>query len=131
MHELACFTRLALCFETLRAEAPFDPDLLMRKLRENVSGCLTYDTEVWSFEYVCKPSLFFSSPDGPFYTGNEALAEYECEYIIKSRRPEGVWDINWKWADYDLEFAVSENWWKADRAVKNMLYLNGFGRLDI
>jgi hypothetical protein len=131
MHELACFIRLAeYCEESDKAYL-FDPDKLWEKLKINVSLCLTRDTAEWDVSYVCKPSFFIRSPESLFYKGNEELADYECGHIIQSRDPEGVWDINWKWSDYGAEFAVSRNWWEADLAIRNMLFLKSFGYLEM
>ena len=36
-------------------------------------------------------------------------------------------NITWKWGMYEKEFAISENWWKANLVIANMRFLKGFG----
>jgi hypothetical protein len=131
MHELACFIRLAEYSETEGVTGLFDVNELKNKLVVNVSLCLTRDTKEWDVSYSCRPSFFIRSPKSPYYKGNEALTEFECGYLIRKRYPDGVWDIDWKWAGYDAEFAVSRNWWQADLAIRNMLFLKEFGSLEM
>ncbi|MNN85709.1 hypothetical protein D3C81_2030290 [compost metagenome] len=56
--------------------------------------------------------------------------EKELDYVLANRNPEGIWSLNWSWAGYEREFAVSENWWKAEIALEKLLFLRAFGRLD-
>jgi len=81
--------------------------------------------------YICKPSQFFNDCDSIFYADNKDIADYECEYIIKSQLEGGSWNIPWGWNGYPEEWAISKNWWKGNGAILNMLYLKGMGRLTL
>ncbi len=91
---------------------------------------ITQNTAEWETSYICKPSQFFNSCDSIFYVDNKEIAEYECEYIVKTQLADGSWNILWGWADYPEAWAVAKNWWKTSGAILNMLYLRGMGRLN-
>jgi hypothetical protein len=57
------------------------------------------------------------------------MADYECEFIIKSQLEDGSWSIPWSWNNYPDEWAISKNWWKGNLAILNILYLRGMGKL--
>ncbi|MNC78146.1 hypothetical protein D3C75_1302920 [compost metagenome] len=73
--------------------------------------------------------MYINAPESIFYAGNEEVVDKELEYILETRAAGGVWDISWKWTDYQREFAVAENWWKANVAIQNLLFLRNFGRI--
>ncbi|WP_432662968.1 hypothetical protein R9X47_20565 [Wukongibacter baidiensis] len=129
MHELLCFIRLYEYSEKSGNCNIFDMDILKAKLIEQVQGAITHDKEKWSTCYVCKPSQFFYSSSSIFYEANKAIADYEVEFIIESMAPDGYWDINWSWQSYPNEWAISKNWWKANKVISNLRYLKGFGCL--
>jgi len=54
--------------------------------------------------------------------------DIELDLLILSRNTEGVWNITWTWGSYEKEFAISENWWKANLAIKNLRLLIEFDR---
>jgi len=89
-----------------------------------------YRTAEWDTGYICKPSQFFNTRSSIFYADNKDIADYECEYIIKSQLDDGSWNIPWDWNGYPDEWAISKNWWKGNGAILNMLYLKGMGRLS-
>ena len=125
MHTAACFVRLMQYCEEAGADDVFDLAALKEKLRKQVKHSITQNTAEWETGYICKPSQFFNSRDSIFYRENCDIAEYECEYIIKSQQEDGSWNIPWGWADYLEEWAVSKNWWKSNGAILNILYLKG------
>ncbi len=108
----------------------FDIDGLETKLKQRVKDCISRDTETWNIGYVCKPSQFIDHRDSIYYPENKKFADYECDYIAESQLEDGSWPIPWKWAGYPQEWAISQNWWKGNGAVKNLLYLKGMGRLN-
>ena len=129
MHTISCYIRfLQYCTETKINEI-IDLQALENKLTEQVNNLLTRNTTEWKTSYICKPSQFFNSSNSIFYINNEDIAEYECEYIVKTQLEDGSWDIPWKWKDFPREWAVSKNWWKSGLIIANMLYLQGFGKL--
>jgi hypothetical protein len=48
---------------------------------------------------------------------------------IKSQLADGSWNIPWGWKAYPEEWSVSKNWWKANSAILNLIYLKGMGKL--
>lgn len=99
---------------------------------ETVNRAIERDPQKWSL-YTKTPSDFISSPDSPFYKGNEEIVEKELDYLIDTRNPGGVWNITWTWFNlgekYQKEFAISENWWMAARAIEKIAFLKSFGRI--
>lgn len=130
MHELSNFIRLSEYLVEADVVYDLQQTAFKDKLKLNVTACLTQDTSTWRTDYVCRPSQFFKSLKSPYFEGNEALALYEADYLIETRNEDGVWDITWKWGSYDREFAISENFWKADLVIRNLRYLKGFGRIE-
>ena len=114
------------------AEASVPGEALMGKMAEVVNRSIERDTEKWA-GYTPRPSEFIWGPDSPFYKGNEEIVEKELDYLIDTRKPGGVWDITWTWfalgEKYPKEFAVSENWWKASKAIEKLGFLMSFGRV--
>ncbi len=111
------------------AGAGIDLPRLEARLREQVTHSITHDTAQWDTGYICRPSHFFRDRDSVFYAGNEEIAAYECDFILRTQLPDGSWPIPWAWAAYPEEWAISKNWWKGHAAVNNLLYLKGMGRL--
>ncbi|HCA30843.1 MAG TPA: hypothetical protein DEP23_15455 [Ruminococcaceae bacterium] len=128
-HTAGCYIRLWQYCEEAGATDIFDLAELKERLREQVRHSITKDTASWETDYICIPSFFFQTSDSVFYADNKDIADYECEYIIKSQLEDGSWNIPWGWAAYPEEWAISKNWWKAGGAILNTLYLKGMGRL--
>lgn len=93
------------------------------------------DLARWQYHFeggskeASKPSQFFHNSNSIFYVDNQDIANYECEFIIKSQLEDGSWNIPWGWKGYSDEWAISKNWWKGNGAISNMLYLKEMGRL--
>jgi hypothetical protein len=129
MHTAGCFVRLMQYAEEAGAPDIFDIAALKEKLKAQVKHSITADKSVWESGYICKPSQFFNSCDSIFYAGNSEIADYECDFILRTQQPDGSWPIPWGWAAYPEEWAVSKNWWKSSGALLNLLFLKGMGRL--
>ncbi len=129
MHTAACFVRLTQYCKEAGATDVIDIVTLEEKLRKQVKHSITQNTAEWESGYICKPSQFFGSHDSIFFNDNKEIAEYECEYIVKSQLDDGSWGIPWNWADYPEEWAISKNWWKTNAAILNLLYLKGLGKM--
>lgn len=129
MHTAACYIRLwQYCDEAGIADV-IDLTALKERLREQVQHGITKNFVEWETGYICKPSQFFNNNNSIFYADNKEIADYECEFIIKSQLEDGSWNIPWGWNSYPDEWAISKNWWKGNGALLNMLYLKGMGRL--
>ena len=114
----------------------FDIDFLSANIKKHVDESIVRDISQW-VHYSVRPSQFIQSPDSPFYPGNEDIVEKELDYLIDTRPDNGVWGITWQWWDnyekYPKEFAISENWWKADLdigAIGKLKFLRYFDRLE-
>ena len=107
----------------------FDGDELRARLCEMVSECIERNPGGWA-TYSMRPSHFIDSPENLFYAGNEDVLAAELDYIIGTRHPGGVWDIYWSWSDYPKEFAIAERWWQGNLAIRYLLLLRRFGRLE-
>lgn len=128
MHTAACYIRLMqYCGEAV-ADNVIDIDVLKNKMLEQVKHSITKNTAKWETGYICKPSQFFNSCESVFCADNKELAEFECDYIIKTQLEDGSWGIPWGWAAYPEEWAISKNWWKGSGAILNLLYLKGMKR---
>jgi hypothetical protein len=131
MHAAACYLRLWQYCEEAGATDIFNLTALKERLREQVKHCITKNTAQWETGYICKPSQFFNDHNSIFYADNKDIADYECEFIIKSQLEDGSWNIPWGWNGYPEEWAISKNWWKGNGAILNILYLKGLGRLTL
>lgn len=111
----------------------FDCEFITKRLKELVHKSIVRDTEKW-ITYSVRPSNYITTPLSMFYKDNEDIVSQELDYIIETRPKNGVWDITWSWFElndkYPKEFAISENWWKAEKAIEKMKFLRNFNRLD-
>ena len=116
-------------FERANATGYIPFDELKQKLHKSTHKLIVTDTSQWN-GYVCQPSTFLNSNKSEYYPENKDIAEYECEYIIKTQFEDGSWNIGWNWGgNYPDEWAISKNWWKSQWIIQNLLYLKGFGRI--
>lgn len=130
MHTLTCYVRLAEYLERAGNCGIVDLPALKALLLRQVHSCITRETDEWETSYVCRPSQFFQSPDSVFYAANKSIADFECGFLARTQLADGSWPINWRWDAYPDEWGVSQNWWKSDRIILNLLYLRGFGQLS-
>ncbi len=111
----------------------FDMELMSNTVKKLVNDAIERDISKWAY-YGKTPSSFISSPSGEFYKDNEEILQRELDYIIETRTEKGVWGITWSWFEnnekYPKEFAISENWWKADTAIGKLKLLRNFDRLE-
>ena len=128
MHEAACFVEL---YEYLDACGIYDlldleefKSLLQRQIKE----AITYETESWSTEYICKPSLFIRNKQSVFYLSNEDICKFECDFIRQTQNADGTWNVTWNWNDFPEQWAISKHWWKSDIIIRNLSYLKAFAQ---
>jgi hypothetical protein len=129
MHTAGCYIRLYEYLTEAGKTDIIDLAALRDKLLAQVRQSITTDTAAWETGYICKPSQFMHSRDSMFYADNKAIAAYECDFITKTQLDDGSWPLPWGWADYPEQWAVAKNWWKANGAILNLLYLKGMGNL--
>jgi len=125
MHTAGCYVRLwQYCAEAGIVDI-INLSALKERLLEQVRHGITKNTVEWETGYICKPSQFLNNSNSIFYADNKDIADYECEFIIKSQLEDGSWNIPWGWNGYPDEWAISKNWWKGNGAILNILYLKG------
>ena len=130
MHEVNVFWELlASCKAAGRIDL-FDESAFGQTLQRAVRALIGTDPQAWATGYVCTPSRFIRSPKSPFYPGSESLPEQECDQMIQGRNADGVWEITWSWGAYEREFAIAENWWKANLVIENLLFLRDFDCIE-
>ena len=129
MHEVSCYIRLMEYLESAKEKEIVDFQAFEKKLIAQVYHLLERDQDKWKKSYICKPTQFFNTPDSIFFKNNECIVEFEIKFILDSINEEGVWDIPWYWTDYQKEFAISENWWKANLVIINLLLMRNFNKL--
>lgn len=129
VHEVGAYRAWLDGVRDAQPDGAFDVPALARIVRRMVDGAIERDPANWP-RYSMRPSTYISSPDSPYYPGNEAVMELELNFILETRRAGGVWDISWQWADYPREFAISENYWKCGLAGGNVALLKAFGRVE-
>lgn len=122
-HTVYCFVKLYEYLKDNPANTLIDMAVFKTLLQKQLRQVITYDTDKWATEYVCKPSLFISSKASDFYEENQVLCEYECSFIENSQEPDGTWAITWSWTDYLEEWSISKNWWKCDWIIKYLKYV--------
>jgi hypothetical protein len=114
-------------------EQRFDLASLTERLRSLVNNSIVRDTAQWEF-YGVRPSNYITNPDSIYFDDNRDIVETELDYLIRTKPAGGGWGITWTWFDnndkYPKEFAVSENWWKAGKAIEKLLLLRSFGRIE-
>ncbi len=125
-HTCACYMRMAELFEKGKVTEYISFGELKEKLHKSINQLIDTDISKWS-GYVCKPSCFIDSKESEYYSANKAIADYECEHIIKTQLADGSWEIPWQWENYHDEWVISKNWWKGQVIIENLLYLKGFG----
>lgn len=105
---------------------------LQTRLTQLVKKSIEHDTSKWQF-YGVRPSNYITSPNSIYYEDNKEIVHKELDYLLKSKPSGDVWGITWTWFDnmdkYAKEFAVSENWWKAYKAIEKMRFLCNFQML--
>jgi len=126
--EVGCYHHLLKCLETAKLTHLYKTSELKNALKTQAKIFIERDPSKWN-DYCHKPSTFITSPDSMFFEGNEEIIYTELDYILNKRNSEGIWDITWRWSAYEKEFAISENWWKANIVISNMLLIRNFNRL--
>lgn len=129
MHEIMCFIRYNEYCEKAGVADIFDANKMLNCLKNKVKSSINEHKEKWKDSYMCKPSQFMITPNSLFYIDNKELSDYEVEFIIETMNSDGTWDITWNWNDYQEQWAISKNWWKASQILINLRYLKSFGCL--
>jgi len=126
MHELLCCVRLA---ET-KALPKDIKSSLVQNLKKIVDRVVAKNSSDWD-NYGLKPSMLLNSPDSPFAEMLENEIEANLEYEIEHQNEDGSWSPNWSWDELFPEaWKEAETDWKGFLTVRNLVFLNNFGRIE-
>ncbi|EKQ56050.1 MULTISPECIES: hypothetical protein [unclassified Clostridium] len=110
----------------------YNYDSLQNRLNDLVKNSIEHDVSKWKV-YGVRPSNYITHPCSIFYKENEMIVHKELEYLIETKPKNDVWGITWTWFEntdkYYKEFAISENWWKAYKAIEKLRFLKNFDSL--
>lgn len=111
----------------------YDYPSLQVRINELVRNSIEKDISKWQY-YSVRPSNYIRSPQSIYYRENKEIVEEEIKYLIETIPQNDVWGITWTWFDntakYTREFAISENWWKAMKAIEKIYFLKNFGYIE-
>lgn len=111
----------------------YDYPSIKLKLNELVKNSIEKDISKWIY-YGVRPSNYIKSPQSIYYIENKEIVDKEIKYLLETIPQNDVWGINWTWFDnmskYSKEFAISENWWKANKAIEKLRLLKNFGCIE-
>ncbi len=127
--EIDCFYHLLKCIERAKLSHIFKTSELKEALQNQVKKFIEKDTSKWN-QYCYKPSAFITSKDSIFYEGNKEIIDVEIDNLLTKRNKDGIWDIVWNWGAYEKEFAISENWWKANKVIFYLLFIRNFSEIE-
>ena len=109
----------------------FDSDRLLEEIMNLSKNSVCTDPSRWN-EYVKRPSSVVTAWDLKLNFELMEATNVEIDWTLKNRGTDGVWPITWKWygmEQYDREFVLSENWWKAMVAIEKVIFLKKFGQV--
>lgn len=102
-------------------------------LAERVHFLVTEKIQKEKENFMANPLEFILSPQSKYYSDNKQEVNSALDTIIESIPENDVWPIPWEWYnDYtgSKYFAISENWWKAAKAMEKLMQLRSFERLE-
>lgn len=102
-------------------------------LAERVHFLVTEKIQNEKTNFMANPLEFILSPQSKYYSDNEQEVNSALDAIIESIPENDVWPIPWEWYnEYTSSkyFAISENWWKAAKAMEKLMQLRSFARLE-
>lgn len=129
MHPLMCVDELCGWIRKARLGEALPLNEMQAEVSRQAARLIEGDKDSWG-GYACMPSRFIRSPEHPLYGKLRELVTRELAWLCDTRNDQGVWNLTWKWDGYEKEFAISENWWKADILIHNMRFLKAFGWLE-
>ena len=126
MHEIACIVELYEYMRECNLKNLLNFEEFRTLLQQQIGKIITYNTDIWSKEYVCKPSQFIISKKSDFYFSNEEICTFEYNFIKQTQNEDGTWNVTWSWNAFDEQWALSKNWWKSNIIIRNISYIKAF-----
>lgn len=103
-------------------------------LKEKTEALMQETVKVLSWREHMDMAAVLPKPACFYYRGNEQAVSNALKELIEIRPQGGVWDIPWNWYNgdrYAKEFSISENWWKAIKAIEKLRFLQSYDRLHV
>lgn len=127
------YTVLVQTITKLKLEG-FDYEAISKRIGVLVTKGIEHDVNKWQY-YGYRPSNYIQNPESIYYAANKEIVKVEIEYLIDTKPRNDVWPITWTWFEnnekYAKEFAVSEVWWKAIKAIEKIKFLKEFNCLSL
>jgi hypothetical protein len=130
MHETACFVDFYEYMKGCDISGLLDLEEFRTLLQRQIKKSITYQTKSWSTDYVCKPSQFISGKKSDFYSGNEEICNFECNYLKQTQNTDGTWNVTWNWDAFDEQWSISKNWWKSDIIIRNISFIEVIAKIE-
>lgn len=110
----------------------YNYDDLQNRLKAIVNEQMQKDEAMWN-SYGYRPSDFIKSSSSIFLTGNEAIVEKECDYLIRTIPQNDIWPVSWCWFEnaqkYPKEEIISLHIAKARKCIERVIFLKEFDRV--
>jgi hypothetical protein len=109
----------------------YDYDKLELRLKELVNNSIQRNPDQWP-NYGYRPSDYIKTKTSIFYEYNKDIVNVELDFLHDTLRENDVWPITWSWFEnkemYPKESIISENWYKAIKAIERAKFLKNFIR---
>jgi hypothetical protein len=129
MHPLLCLDFLYARIEEIGLDKELWFEGARVKLQIEMKETIRKDLDHWN-DYACLPTVFIQAPSHPLYQALQSETDKDIQLKISHRNSDGIWDIPWSWGAYPDAFPIASNWWKANLAIRNLLILRNFNKIE-
>ena len=129
-HLNLCYLRLKQYCEEANEDSFFDTLGFHNKLLENIKLMFSNLQQDWCGDGVAFEFIRTYHDEFNLLPDKVDILEAVCHYLIKNQHADGTWNIPWNWNNYQEEWAISKNWWKAYGIIVNTLFLKTFGYIS-
>ncbi len=127
-HTLSCYADLLSDCEETEGFELFDLKTFREALAKQISNAICQDPSGWTSEYVCTPSFFYRKNKAVSKLLDPELCVKEAKLIKESQLPDGSFPVTWVWHNDYREYEIAANWWKSDLIIRNLLFLEEYGK---
>nr|WP_244857118.1 hypothetical protein [Oceanobacillus sp. J11TS1] len=96
------------------------------KVNDLAGQAIDTDPNSWGKSYNALPLDLIHSKKDKLYEKYKDLVDENIEYLERSLKDDGVWDITWNWEEDPENFFVAKQQWKGIIAVNNYKKLQNF-----
>ena len=90
---------------------------------------MVFDPEKWK-AYTPRPVQFATSPDFFLYDTVKEGIETDLDYLVSAVTPNGVWEPNWTWRQYEDVWAEQKVKWEGVITIQNLAILKSYDRIS-